>query len=165
MFPLRSEAIGARQRPGSPHDRFPAHARPFVGVFKSQVLRDLVIFYRQKSFPAKWLKERQDGSKNDVGMPSRRASRGVGSGRPPAETRRRYGFRRNVFRRNGFRMRCGDSRRPRVLTSPPHRGRLHKAQQHVLFDAFANLLVTRFLSLASLSLGGGDVGIAGVHGS
>ena len=149
VSPLRSEAVGARQRPGSPHDRFPAHARPFVGVFKSQVLRDLVIFYRQKSFPAKWLKERQDGSKNDVGMPSRRASRGVGSGRP-----RRYGFRRNGFRR-----------RPRVLTPPPHRGRLHTAQQHVLFDAFANLLVTRFLSLASLSLGGGGVWIAGVHGS
>ena len=27
--------------------------------------------------PTKWLKERQDGSKNDVGMPPRRASRGL----------------------------------------------------------------------------------------
>jgi hypothetical protein len=27
--------------------------------------------------PTKWLKERQDGSKNEVGMPQRRASRGV----------------------------------------------------------------------------------------
>ena len=65
-------------RPHSHHHHHQHHARPFVGVFKSQSLRDLVNFWRY--MPTKWLQQRQDGSKNDVEMPSRRAPRGTPPG-------------------------------------------------------------------------------------
>ena len=77
----------AVQDQGSSKDDFPSlrglvgvnaataiHARPFVGVFQSQFLRDLVKFWRE--MPTKWLQEQHNGSKNDHGMPPRRASRG-----------------------------------------------------------------------------------------
>ena len=48
-----------------------SHARLFVGVSQSQFFRDLVNFWRY--MPTKRLQERPNGSKNDLGMPPRRA--------------------------------------------------------------------------------------------
>jgi hypothetical protein len=50
-----------------------SHARPVVGVSQSQLFRDLVNFW--KKMPTEWLQERPNGSKNDLEIPLRRASR------------------------------------------------------------------------------------------
>ena len=47
------------------------HARPFVGVSQSQLFRGLVSFWRD--MPKIWLQERANSSKNQHGIPPRRA--------------------------------------------------------------------------------------------
>ena len=52
------------------------HARLFVEVSQSQFFRDLVNCWRYMS--SKWLQELGDGSKNEDGIPPRRAFSGHG---------------------------------------------------------------------------------------